>query len=204
MLPTLFDITDILFFEARYINFLLKEDILYKQAICPYCHIPMIRLDKRWRCPKKSYQQSVSIFKDTLFSNCHIPYNKVLLVCHLWLAKTTSVTIQKLTGRSTATIAQLLGLFRQLVASSLDKQTSGENHMIGGEGIIVEIGESKFYNPHTDNLHINAQVGCVFSGVERTAERHVFIEHIENQSANTLLVIIHHRVHPGSIILSDC
>ena len=105
MLPTLFDIADILFSEARYINFLLEEDILYKQAICPHCHIPMIRLDKRWRCPKKSCQQSVSIFKDTLFSNCHIPCNKVLLVGHLWLAKTTSVTIQKLTGHSTATIA---------------------------------------------------------------------------------------------------
>ena len=47
MLPTLFDITDILFFEARCINFLLEEDILYKQAICLHCHIPMIRLDKR-------------------------------------------------------------------------------------------------------------------------------------------------------------
>ena len=105
MLPTLFDIADILFFKARYINFLLEEDILYKQAIYPHCHIPMIRLIKRWRCPKKSYWQSVSIFKDTLFSNCHIPYNKVLLVGHLWLAKTTSVTIQKLTGHSTTTIA---------------------------------------------------------------------------------------------------
>ena len=56
-----------------------------------------------------------------------------MLVGHLWLAQTTSVTIQKLTGHSTAIIAQLLGLFRQLVASSLDEQTSRENHMIGGE-----------------------------------------------------------------------
>ena len=47
MLPTLFDIADILFSKARYINFLLEEDILYKQAICPYYHIPIIRLDKR-------------------------------------------------------------------------------------------------------------------------------------------------------------
>ena len=103
-----------------------------------------------------------------------------MLVGHLWLAKTTSVTIQKLTGHSTTTIAQLLGLFRQLVASSLDEQTSREDHMIGGEGIIVEIDESKFHNPHTDDPHINAQVGWVFGGIERTAERHVFVEHVEN------------------------
>ena len=66
------------------------------------------------------------------------------------------------------------------MASSLDEQTSGENHMIGGEGIIVEIDESKFYNPHTNDPHINAQVGWVFGGVERTAERHIFVEHVEN------------------------
>ena len=76
--------------------------------------------------------------------------------------------------------------------------------MIGSEGIVVEIDEPKFHNPHTDDPHINAQVSWVFGSVERIAERHVFIEHIENQSANTLLAIIHHRVYPGSIILSDC
>ena len=30
------------------------------------------------------------------------------------------------------------------------------------------------------------------------------LSNVENQSANILLAIIHHRVHPGSIILSDC
>ena len=52
--------------------------------------------------------------------------------------------------------------------------------MIGGEGIIVEIDESKFHNPHINDPHINDQVGWVFGGVERTAERHVFIAHVEN------------------------
>ena len=52
--------------------------------------------------------------------------------------------------------------------------------MIGSEGIIVEIDESKFHNPHTNDPHINTQVGWVFGNVERTAERHVFIEHVEN------------------------
>ena len=52
--------------------------------------------------------------------------------------------------------------------------------MIGGEGIIVEIDESKFHNPHTNDPHINAQVGWIFGGVERTAEKYVFIEHVEN------------------------
>jgi hypothetical protein len=66
------------------------------------------------------------------------------------------------------------------VASSLDEQISGEDHMIGGEGIVVEIDESKFQNPHTNDPHINAQIGWVFGSIERTAERHVFVEHVEN------------------------
>ena len=33
MLPTLFDIADILFSEARCINFLLEEDILYVDIV---------------------------------------------------------------------------------------------------------------------------------------------------------------------------
>ena len=45
------------------------------------------------------------------------------------------------------------------MASSLDEQTSREDHMISNEGIIVEIDESKFHNPHTDDPHINTQVG---------------------------------------------
>ena len=44
------------------------------------------------------------------------------------------------------------------MASSLDKQTNREDHMIGSEDIIVEIDESKSYNPHTDDPHINTQV----------------------------------------------
>jgi ISXO2-like transposase domain len=204
MLPTLFDINNILFSEIECIDFLLEEDILYKQATCPRRREPMVRDDKRWRCPKRPCRRSVSIFRHTLFFDCHIPCNKVLLVGYLWLARTTSLVIQRLTGHSAATIARLLCLFRQLVASDLDERTEGEGHMIGGEDIIVEIYESKFHNPHTNDPRINARVGWVFGGVERTAERHVFVERVEDRSADTLLAVIRRRVRPGSIILSDC
>ena len=105
ILPTLLCPNDILFSEARYINFLLEENILYKQAICPHYHIPMIRLDKRWRYPKKSSIVSLNLQRHPLFSNCHIPCNKVLLVSHLWLTQDHLSCYPKLTGHSTATIA---------------------------------------------------------------------------------------------------
>ena len=72
--------------------------------------------------------------------------------------------------------------------------------MIGGEGIIVEINESKFHNPgRTDDPHKwGSKLAGVFGGIERIAERHVFVEHVceeVNQPIHGVLVIIHHRVH---------
>jgi transposase-like protein len=44
----------------------------------------------------------------------------------------------------------------------------------------------------------------VVGGVERTAERRVFAEAVENRGAVTLKEIIERNVHPGSIIYTDC
>ena len=109
-----------------------------------------------------------------------------------------------MTGHSTSTIARIVGLFHQLVASDLNEQTQGDDCLIGGKDIVVEIDESKFFNPHTTSSRTNARVGWVFGGVERTEERRLFVEYVQDRSADTLLSIIHQRVHPESIILSDC
>jgi len=58
----------------------------------------------------------------------------VLLIDYLWLTKSTSSSIQKMTSHSTSTITKIVGLFRQLVASDLDEQTPEEDCMIGGDG----------------------------------------------------------------------
>ena len=204
MLPTLFNLYNILFSEEECIEFLLENEVLYQHATCTNCRSPMIRYHTKWRCPKKTCRQSRSIFRDTLFFKCNLPCNKVLLIGYLWLTKSTSSSIQKMTGHSTSTITRIVGLFRQLVASDLDEQTPGEDCMIGDEDIVVEIDESKFFNPHTTSSRTNAQVGWIFGGVERTEERRLFVEYVQDRSADILLSIIHRRVHPGSIILSDC
>jgi ISXO2-like transposase domain len=204
MFPTLYELHNNFFSEEACIDFLFQNNVLYKHFTCSHCHTPMTRYYTKWRCPKKSCHQKKSIFKDTLFFQCNLPCNSVLLIGYLWLTKSTSSIIQKITGHSTSTITRIISLFKQLVASDLEEQTLGEGCMIGGKGVVVEIDESKFFNPHTDNQNINAKLGWVFGGIERTEEKRLFVEYVQDRSADTLLSIIHKRVHPESIILSDC
>ena len=132
MLPILFNLYNILFSKEECIEFLLENEILYQSVTCTDYHRPMIRYYAKWKCLKRhTINQGQS--SDTLFFKCKLPCNKVLLIDYLWLTKSTSSSIQKMTGHSTSTITKIVGLFRQLVASDLDEQTSGEDCMIGSD-----------------------------------------------------------------------
>lgn len=74
---------------------------------------------------------------------------------------------------------------------------------LGGPGIIVEIDESKFGKR---KYHRGAHVEGVWvvGGVERTAERKVFLITVTNRDSNTMRDIIRRFVAPGSIIHTDC
>ena len=70
--------------------------------------------------------------------------------------------------------------------------------MIGGDGLIVKIDESKFGKSKPYRGH---HVGVwVLGGVERTIERKVFLVPVEDGSSETLKWIINSHVISGSII----
>jgi hypothetical protein len=159
----------------------------------------MSKVGTNWRCPNKKCRRSISIFKQTIFSKAHIPCNKLMLIGYLWLAKAKPTTIQHLTSCSGTTVANYLQLFRQLVSSGI-KETEGQ---IGGEGVVVEIDESKFFSLHA-GAGANQRYGWVFGGVERTMERKMFVKQVPDRTADTLLEVLCQHVHPGSRIISDC
>jgi transposase-like protein len=74
--------------------------------------------------------------------------------------------------------------------------------MIGGEGIIVEIDESKFGKRKYHRGH-RVEGAWVFGGVERAPEKRTFVQVVEDRSERTLLQAIRENIHPGSIIHSD-
>ena len=63
-----------------------------------------------------------------------------LRLCYHFCAKASNTTTQAYTGHSELTISLYFDRIRDLICSSLE--TTSEK--IGGEGIIVEIDESKF------------------------------------------------------------
>ena len=88
--------------------------------------------------------------------------------------------------------------FRELVSDSLDEL----DFMIGGDGITVEIDETKLGKRKYNRGHRVDGV-WVLVGVERTPERKLFLRILPDRSAQTLQEMIRRHVLPGSTIVTD-
>jgi transposase-like protein len=108
---------------------------------------------------------------------------------------TTAVT---LTGLSKVTVGLHYNMFRNLILVSLDD----EDYQIGGEGVIVEIDETKLGKRKYNRDH-RVEGVWVVGGVERTPERRVFLVAVKNRNAETMRDIITRHVREGPIIHTD-
>lgn len=88
--------------------------------------------------------------------------------------------------------------FRTLVSGNLHE----EGMVIGGEGVIVEVDETKLGKRKYNRGHRVDGV-WVLVGVERTPARRVFLAAVENRTADNLQEIIRNHVLPGSIVHTD-
>lgn len=153
----------------------------------------------RYRCTR--CRQRISIFRFSFFQQVRIPINLALLVAYLWLVGTTRKAIYLMTGIDTKTATRLISRAKQMI--TMDIEFHHEEYMIGGEGIIVEIDESKFgKRKYNEGHHVEGV--WVVGGVERTPERKCFVVAVDRRDAETLRSVIENNVHPGSIIYTDC
>lgn len=74
--------------------------------------------------------------------------------------------------------------------------------ILGGEGKIVEIDESKFGRRKFNKGH-RVEGQWVFGGLERGSGK-VFMVPVESRDRNTLTGIIKQWIAPGTTIMSDC
>lgn len=116
------------------------------------------------------------MYSNTFFAGSKLKANEVLFLARLWLAKVTVSAVIELTGHSEKTVVAFLWHFRQLVASAIDL----EDTVIGGEGIIVEVDETKLGKRKYNRGHRIDGVWVVV-GVERTEERRVFVVPVESR-----------------------
>jgi transposase-like protein len=201
-LPTIQEIGRIMVDEEECIQFLIDNDILTVDVPCPECGHAVSRHGKKLRCKARDCRKAFSLLRGTFFQKSRLPINTIMLISYFLLAGTNYKTIMICTGVSKDTICNWGNFFRELLA--LDIQSLPEiERKIGGEGIVVEVDESKFGKRKYQRGHRVEGVWIV-GGVERTDARRMFAVAVENRNAQTLREVIEQHILPGSIVYTDC
>src|SRR5438067_8354491 len=127
-IPTLKSLGNILFDEKECIKFLFENNILHKPQSCLYCDSSFYCERNLYRCNNRQCRKSISIFKDSFFSNNHLKCSDTMLIGYLWLCKSSFTSIAQMTGHSANTITSYMNSFRELVINTLED----DDHMVGG------------------------------------------------------------------------
>lgn len=199
-LPPISQISSLFFDESICDRFLYTHGCYYQVLACPRCGGPahaQVKF-KRFRCGRKGCRAEISLKSHTFFAGTRLKSNEIMHLAYLWLNRNLQTQAINATRHSPNTVTALYGHFRQLVASTLTE----EDDMIGGEGIMVEIDETKLGKRKYHRGHRVDGV-WILVGVEKTAERKIFLKRIEDRSANTLQEIIRTHVKDGSIVCTD-
>jgi hypothetical protein len=198
-IPSFFDLLDVLTDETVAVLFLERKGILCK-SICSVCqHEATLRINRKmFRCKNSACRKEWSCLKGTFFAKSKLPIHRMLFLSYHWLAGATHDYLCAIGGFGEHTVTEFFVYLRELVADSLEE----EDIVIGGEGIVVELDESKFGKRKYNRGH-HVEGVWVFGGVERTPERKVFLTMVEKRDAHTLRSIILKHVHPGSILVTD-
>lgn len=209
------------------IEFLQRQNVLPSSVICPgpiwhgrrqnTCGEPMLlkkTSDRKdgimWRCRKKHTvidgdkkfvlkDVKLSVRYNTWIYDAKLGIGIILEIIYLWSKGFSSMEIQHELKLSSKTVIEWTCYFREAVTTNI-METS---ERIGGNGIEVEIDESKFGKRKYYKGHkVTGQ--WVFGGREKYDKTKVFMVPVPNRKRCTLLPIIKKWINKGSIIHSDC
>jgi hypothetical protein len=200
-IPRQRELLDILFDEQKCIAYLQTKGVIYTERRCERCATSMLFKENRkgFRCPKKQCRKEISMWSGSFFSKIKMQCCDVMNIAYFWLCGASHTTLRAIGGHTHKTITAFMSYFRELLGSNVEQNDC----VIGGEGITVELDESKVAKRKYNRGHFVAG-SWVIGGVERTSAKRLFVVPIENRSAESLKVIIYSHVHRGSIIITDC
>jgi hypothetical protein len=192
-IPSMNEVTDGFWTAGGTFDYLLAKNTL-SVPIC-HCMIPMSRRltgsGYIYRCRRCNVSRS--IMKDTLFGSCRLPINQTLLVMWAFAMGLGYQTTFQLSGLSGSTVSRWLLQLRQLVT----QMVAQTDCRIGGEGVVVQIDESKFGKRKVAGNRRGHRVegAWVFGGVEKGGNdfgnNKFFCTVVQNRTAETLLPLIH-------------
>lgn len=198
--PTIYELHDALFNEERCVEYIRAQGIFYRNRECPQCNgqMALMHAREKFRCPKKNCRREESERKGSFFFGLRLPLNQILFLAYLWTNKIPPTVMKSMTGIAIQTVVDMRKYFRQLVGAHLEDL----HDQIGGEGIVVELDESKLGKRKYHRGHRVDGV-WVLGGVERTTAKRAFMVTVPDRTAQTLQNIILQHVRPGSTIHTD-
>jgi transposase-like protein len=183
----------------------LIDDIIsskLQSLLCRFClGKVVIRNDKdnTLRCTSKACRKEEKIFQNNIFKFSKIPIKIILEIIYFWYVGTSKTLIKCFTSVSIKAIKNII----TKLSGSIQHYFYQKDTKIGGQGIIVEIDESKFgKRKHNRGRHVEGV--WVIGAAERTEERKVVFERVQNRNSETIKSFIQRNIKRGSIIYSDC
>ncbi|KAG2206083.1 hypothetical protein INT47_003732 [Mucor saturninus] len=166
----------------------------------------------RWRCNGLQLNgvrlcngSRIPLVKDTVFAYKNTPIHDTFSILYFWLVGTKMGQMETLSGCSAKTVRAVVKSIQRMLQQDLDEQSDCCIGGLDAQGnpIVVEIDESKFGKRKHNRGHRVDGVWVV-GGVEKTAERKMFLTTVEKRNKPVLERVISRFVKPGSIVRTDC
>ena len=138
-LPTRRELELLITTSEQSLAYPVDKQVFYQPTGCHACGGALFLHNKLYRCRVDRCRKSTSLLKNNFFAQSRLKVNDILELAYYWLSGYCHTSVMTMTRHSSATVTEYFGHFRQLVSSSLDDS----DNLIGGDGRIVEIDESK-------------------------------------------------------------
>ncbi|KAG0418335.1 hypothetical protein DMUE_6402, partial [Dictyocoela muelleri] len=180
------------FINIFYEEYYKKEKVL----LCVRClgKVKIVsNMNNKIRCVKAGCRKMVTFIPKPPFFKSHLSLDEILkVIFHLINGEKVKTIVSSL-GFDKKTIRRILISIGKII------ETYNEHYKIGGEGVIVEVDESKFGRRKYNRGH-RVEGTWIVGGVERSSLRRFFLEKVVTRDAITLQGIIQRRVNHHSVI----
>ena len=154
-----------------------------------------------YRCRNNECRRKYSIKHETIFRRSKLKIIEIAGLFGIWCADLSILTATQFSLISETSISYHFQLFREYAIQILHHDIS--KNPLGGDRIKVQVDESLFGRA---KYHIGKNLAqpqyWVFEMVDDSNGR-VYMKHVENRKAETLIPIIQNNVQQGSAIISD-